>query len=540
MDRRQFLKLGGVASATSLLSGCSSLFDGSEKTPREDTPATRSPSSATTRDDADDLLAAPTTRRGIEFDTVLDAVDDLGMDPNGEKPIDDALASAIDDGTLVVFPPGRYLATEEHSYETPIQRFGMLGLGTSRRDVQFVFPKGNEGAPDPADYIFLRIDHQGARDVLVENLTIQQTPDEVTGVGTKFVIADGLRLIDLEFAGFSPNTSRHSPSYSVIAHITDRDGVGVIRRFVSVGGGVVSEYPNRKTPIGAFHDHRGELRIEDAHVEESGSHSAYVSRTQGCVRVLGGLFRNNDNTNLRMSGGGHPNKRSWVKGARIEIDLEAAQHLREGEYYENPRGLRVESGGENDYGHHGLLVEDVDVVIRSNLDAGGLPLLQLEHTHGSTTVRNSRFVSSVEDVTPIAAYSPIREMIDGPTGLTLDSVVVQTDAKRVLDGGAIVITGRPNSTIEDSSVRLVDGWVDGIRTANTDGLSIDNTTIESRQRTNIPRIAGTSSSAFGWNDGVVIRDATNCNLRRTVIDVPGTPTQFVNSQVETKQISIRN
>jgi hypothetical protein len=538
MDRRQFLKLGGAAAATSLLAGCSSLFGGSESTP-DDAVGTRSPPAATTRDDADDLLAAPTTRHGIEFDSVRNAVDDLGMDPEGEDPIDDALASAIGDGTLVVFPPGRYLATREHDYETPIQRFGLLGLGTSRRDVQFVFPKGNEGAPDPADYIFLRIDHEDARDVLLENLTIQQTPDEVTGVGTKFVLADGLRLIDLEFGGFSPNTSRHAPSYSVIAHITDRDGVGVIRRFVSVGGGVVDEYPNRKTPIGAFHDHRGELRIEDAHVEESGSHSVYVSRTRGCVRVLGGLFRNNDNTNIRMSGGGHPRKASWIKGARVEIDLQAAEQLREGERYQNPRGIRVEAGGEHDYGYHGLLIEDVDVVIESNLDAGGLPLLQLEHTHGSTTVRNSRFASAVEAVTPIAAYSPIREIIDGPTGLTLESVAVETAATRVLDGGAVAINGRPNSTIEDTTIRLVDGWVDGVRTADTDGLVIDNTTIESRARTNVPPIAGASEAAFGWNDGVVIRDATGCNLRRTVIDVPGVPTRFVNSQVETKNISVR-
>ncbi|MFB6130927.1 MAG: hypothetical protein ABEJ28_08915, partial [Salinigranum sp.] len=267
MNRRQYLKLvGGVGWAAS-------------------------PASAGRAD----ASAVPLTRHGIRFDRVDRAVEDLGMDPTGTVPIDDALDRAHRDGTLVVFPPGRYLATSEHRWHGDVSAFGMLGLGNSHRDVQFVFPPGNAGARAPANYRFLYV--TGGRDHLLENVTIQQTPDETTGVGMYFKQEDGLHVEDVELAGFNPSWS-HDPGFGIIAAITDRTGVGVIRRFTCTGGGVVEEYPKRKTPIGSFDRHRGELRILEPHIEEAGEHSMYVSRTLGCVRVEDGLFVNNDNSNL--------------------------------------------------------------------------------------------------------------------------------------------------------------------------------------------------------------------------------------------------
>ncbi|RDZ92102.1 hypothetical protein DEQ92_22635, partial [Haloferax sp. Atlit-6N] len=51
--------------------------------------------------------AAATERYGIQFSTVVDAVDDLGLDPNGNDPIDSTLEDALASGdTLVEFPAG--------------------------------------------------------------------------------------------------------------------------------------------------------------------------------------------------------------------------------------------------------------------------------------------------------------------------------------------------------------------------------------------------------------------------------------------------
>lgn len=538
MERRQFLKLGSAVAGAGVLSGCQSISwtDDERSTDRDPTETRRPETETNTPPTTDKITDGPTTRHGITFENVLHAVDDLGMDPEGNEPIDAALDKAHGDDTLVVFPPGNYLARKEHHYETPTKRFGLLGLGESRNDVQFVFPKGNKGAPDPSDYIFFHIENKNARDYLFENLTFQQTNDMVTGVGTKFRVKDGLRLVDIEFAGFSPNTNLHGPSYSVIAHIADRSGVGVIRRFVSVDGGVVSEYPHRKTPIGVFHNHQGELRIEDAHIEESGSHSMYASRSRGCVRVEGGVFRNNANTNLRLSGGGHPKKRSWIKGAKVEIDLEKAKHLRDGQQYNGLRGIWVESGGAYNYGYSDLLIEDVEVVARSNRNAQNLPLLLVDFSHGSVTVRNCRFHSELEEVQPVDIRQPDRKMIDGDVGVTLENVEVTTTAKRVIDNSAIQFESRPGSTVKNSKVNLSIGWVDGILASNSNGLTIVDTDIRTKLRPDMPELNLDDINAF--NNGIVIRNSKDCRIENVNIEVPNNPTKYIESNVTEKQVFV--
>jgi hypothetical protein len=467
-------------------------------------------------------IEAPVTRHGITFGTVVDAVDDLGMDPTGHEPIDDALEEAYGDDTLLALPPGRYLVADQHEWDAGVEGFGLLGLGTGRENVELVFPPGNAGAPDPANHWFLRV--SSGRDHLVENLTVQQTGDRVTGVGALFRLADGLRIVDVEFAGFDPEWS-HAPGFSLLTEITDQDGVGVIRRFVSTDGGVVSEYPKRKTPIGAFSPHRGELRIKDAHVEESGSHSAYVSRTNGCVRVEGGLFRNNDNTNLRLSGGGHPNKRSWVRGSRIVVDVEGAAHLPDGERYQGARGIWVEAGGKHEYGHGDLLIEGVSAVARSN--AAPFPLLLVEHSHGSVTIRNSRFASAVRGVTPVDARWTYDTVDDGGA-LTVESVRIDAPG-RTAAGSALDVDERPGTVIRDATITLTAGSVDGLAADRTNDLRVLDSTIRARLPSQAPTAAGTIA---GNNDGVAIRDSTNCLLRDLAIDVPGRATNVVNSGVE--------
>ncbi|WP_396613378.1 twin-arginine translocation signal domain-containing protein (plasmid) [Haloferax sp. S1W] len=540
MKRRDVLRTSGAAVAAGFLAGCVTFFDGgrTKGETKPDSTVTMSPSEPNDGfiPSKEDILDAPTTLHGITFDTVLHAVDDLGMDPTGTVPIDDAFDEGYGDGTLIAFPPGDYLATDEHRYRTPTHRFGLIGLGESRRDVQFVFPPGNEGAPDPTNFRFLMF--TAGRDVVIENLTFQMTDDDVTGVETIFILDDGFWMVDVEFAGFMPR-ERYAPSNNVIAHITDPDGVGVIRRFVSLGGGVVGTYPSRGTPIGVFWSHRGELRLEDAHIEESGSHSIYASRAQGCIRVEGGLFRNNDNTNLRISGGGHPTKRSWIRGARVEIDVDRATKLPPGEHYESTRGIWVEAGGSHNPGYGNLLIEDVDAVIYSNGSASNLPLLLIDSSHGSVTVRNSRFRSFVEHVEPIDVREPSAQAVNGPTEVHIENTVVETTAKRVIDeGAALSISGRPNSTVTGSTIKLVDGWVDGIRVERSDGFTATDLEIISLARTDPPTAENLADEAFGWNRGIIIRGSVECNLRRLVIAVPGVPTYFEDSQVEVELISL--
>jgi len=77
LDRRSYVKLGGAVALSTL-----------------PTPASAAGSRTV-------------TRYGIEFDEVLDAVEDLGLDPTGSAPVDRAIRAA-GDGALIQFPDGIY------------------------------------------------------------------------------------------------------------------------------------------------------------------------------------------------------------------------------------------------------------------------------------------------------------------------------------------------------------------------------------------------------------------------------------------------
>jgi hypothetical protein len=521
MNRRTFLSRVGAAVSISGLAGCS-LWDDSTAGQPDRTPSVpESPTSAATtapetpNRTETETPTPPLTRRGITFETVLHAVDDLGMDPSGERPIDAALDEAYGEERIVVFPPGTYLATEQHVWNEDIAGFGMVGLGETERDVQFVFPRGNRGAPDPANYWFLRV--ESGRDHLLENVTVQQSDDVVTGVGMVFYLADGLQIHDVELAGFNPAYG-HDPGFGIVAAITTRAGVGVVEGFTCTGGGVVDVYPKRKIPIASYHNHRGELRVLDAHIANAGEHSLYVSRTRGCVRVEDGLFVNNDNSNLRMSGGGHPEKRSWAKNCDIVIDTENARRLPEGERYQGARGIWVEAGGEYDYGHTDLLLEDIDVAMLSN--ARPAVLLLHEHSHGALTVRNGSFRSEVEGATVVDSRFPY-QWVQQPYGLTLDGVDVRTSATQTVSGYAVRVDGRPDSVLRDIDVGLVAGSVNGVLVESADGASVIDTDITTRVAERPDYIARWDRAAMSENVGIVVRDTRNYTIEGVDSVVPG-------------------
>lgn len=535
MNRRTFLaQAGSVVGLAGIVGivGCTALderFDdgsASTTTPRRTETSTAGNQVTSTADNTgttatspppstDGELAAPMTCHEIHFETVLNAVDDLGMDPNGNEPIDAALEEAYGDGTLVAFPPGQYLARRQHEWDREVSGFGLVGLGETNGDVQFVFPEGNRGAPDPANYWFFKI-HSG-RDHLLENFTIDQTDDEVTGVGMAFYLTDGLHIQNVELAGFNP-AFHHDPGFGIIAAITSRSGVGVIDGFTCTDGGVVDVYPKRKTPIGAFEPHVGELKITGAHIAESGSHSLYVSRNRGCVRVEDGLFVNNDNSNLRLSGGGHPEKRSWAKNCRILIDTDEATTLRGGEQYQGARGIWVESGGENQYGHTDLLLENVHVTARSN--ARPAVLLLHEHSHGSLTVRDSTFRSDIEGATVVDSRFPFRDWVESPYKLTLDNVTVATTAWGTVSGYAVRIASRPGSVVRNTDIDLSPADVDGLLIKNSEGARVVDVDIAAELSGPSDHRRQVPGADIGSNVGVVIKETEDYTIERLSTRVP--------------------
>lgn len=447
IERRSFLHLAGAAS----VAGASVLSTG-------------------TADAAEE-------RHGITFQRVLNAVDDLGMDDTGQQAIDSALSSAAGDGTLIVFPQGTYRVNQQLTLKN-VSNFGIVGASSDRSDVQFVTNSGN------ALQWIVAVD---GRNHLYENFTMQQTRDEKTSFTCVWKLPTGLHVENVDLAGWNPRDDVYDTKPGLRPQITSRDGVGVLKNFACTGGGVVDTYPARRVPIWMGPAHRGELRVVDCHVEESGSHAIYASRTNGCIRVEGGLFKNNDNTNMRIASG-HPSKLSWIRGAEIVVDTDNAKHLPDGERYQQTRGIRCESGFQ---GWSGLLVEDCDIIFKSTPNSAGL--IAVHRTHGAVTVRNTRLRNEVDGVPFINAKQPNYSDVDAPYDLTLENVSITGAAANT--HAAVRVDGRNGSVVEKSCI----------------------------EREN--------------SAGVKILDSENCAVRDTNINVPGEATIFQDSSVSTSNIT---
>lgn len=450
IDRRDYLKLAGVAS----LAGGSLFASGG----------------------AD----AAEQRHGITFDRTLDAVADLGMDDSGDRAIDGELSSAAGDGTLVLFPPGTYRVNEQLTLKD-VSNFGIVGSSGTRSDVEFVTNSGN------ALQWLVAV---GGRNHLYENFVMQQTSDQETSFSNVFKLSTGLHVENVELAGFNPRDDITDTKNAMRPHITSRDGVGVIKDFVCTGGGVIDEYPNRRVPIWMGPAHRGELRLVNAHIEESGSHSIYASRTNGCIRVEGGLFKNNDNTNLRLSSG-HPDKLSWVKGAEVVIDTANAEHLPDGEHYQNVRGIKVESGFQ---GWSGLLIEDCDLVMKSAPASQGL--IKVEDNHGAVTVRNTRLHNAITGTPCINVEKPNYSDVDSPYDVTLENVSITGPAAS--SDCAVTIRGRNGSSVQNACIHRDGG--DGVRIADSDNCTVADSNINVPGQATIFRNSTVDTSGLTYGD----------------------------------------
>lgn len=442
MNRRTYLgalSLAGVVGSA----GCFDVF-------RRDETATPSPSST-----ASPPVTSPrptdTPDLRERFDSIVDMAVDVGVDREGREPIDAALQSAVADDTLLAFPPGTYRVAEG-ALVAFARNFGIVGTGDDRSAVRFVHPEGFSDR-------FINV--RDGRDVLLRNFTIDQTADEVTNSGIVVLNDDGARIEDVEVAGFTPARSQGTPDLNI--HITTPNGRGVVRRFVTKGGGRVGVYPASYPGIYSGPQHSGTLELVDCHVEECGSNGVYASRTNGGVQITGGLFKNNDVAQVRICGEG-----SFIRNARIVVDTADTTDTRG--TYDTVRGLWWESGW---MGKTGGYVENCDFALGSA--ANPRALLQIDGTAGSVTVRNSRFTFDTRDQRYWGVYAaaPGVSNMGGrpskPWAITLENV---TFTGRTGDGAAAEIVTRPNTVLADVTVDQR-GTSDGVVLRTPTGARID-------------------------------------------------------------------
>ena len=306
--RRRYL--GALGAAVASAAGCLGLVPGDEPNdPPDDrdggdgAPGNGSDGSGGGSDgelDDEDLG----TRHGIEFDRVIDAVDDLGLDPTGSAPVNDRLEDALSEGTLVRFPEGEYRVLGEIVLSA--DRVGVFGDG----DVRFL---------PPAGYTRLLFNFdQVPDDVLIENVDVDIRADDTT-TGIRLKCRNRFHIQDVEFLGRGTSESPSGTPSAFVLAIGDEDGRGVLRNAVAKKGSRIDGYKGGNGRIGVWvgWTNKGTVRIEGCDLREFGNNGVYGSRTPGDVEIVDCYFLNNNAASARIAGEG-----SYVEDCTIEIDLE--------------------------------------------------------------------------------------------------------------------------------------------------------------------------------------------------------------------------
>lgn len=478
-DRRAVL--GVLTAGFAALSGCN-VLDESDR-PADDSPSDDGP--ATTPDD--DSGGFDPEEYDIEFDRVVHAVDDLGMDPTGEEPIDDALADAFETGTRIEFPPGDYTVAEEPPTDPPHNpsRFGLVGIGESHTDVQFHFPN----AADQEGFWFIY--QKGGEDVILANFSIQLTDDERTSVSILLDANDNGIAVDLEWLGFIPAQAQSAGSLLRMnvdrANGATTDGVNIARR-ITIGrhgsylGGHQSS--TNTTPGTTFMRHKpthiGELRLEDVHFEQCGHNAMRSTNNNGVVTVKGGYFLNCDVSSLRFQGGDHPTKKSVIDGARIEHDHSKLNDTRGTEPHQ-AAGIMIDTRR----GNSGLTIRNCELIYKDISvapdNAGSLwGIIRCTNTvrsnPGGFTVENCKIRNDTQ--APTLWVQSRKPGAKEQRGIRLDGLDVAVTSETQTNGCIFEIEdGRDGTRVSDCCIQAENGDFDGITIKNCNNVLVEDSHI---------------------------------------------------------------
>ncbi len=387
--------------------------------------------------------AAATTRHGISFDTVIDMVEDAGCDPSGNEPCDSNLQEAAGSDTLLLFPSGTYLFTEKNGLNG-YSNFGIVGDGEATFTV-----------PDDFNEKVLTVNY--GTGLLFENITIDQsnaTPD------VQLAPDDGLEVHDVEVVGqgISSATEGGDPGYALSPMVRSSGGSGMVENFVALNEGKMGAYARTGIWIGAVNE--GTMTLRNCNVQGFSGNGVYASRTPGVVQVEGGLYKNNDVSQVRIGSAG-----SYIEGVTAETDVSESDSPNPEDFL-NGSGLRLEKPVD---GSSGAEIRDCDVRIGPDVNADtGIKVFQ---NYGDFSIENTRVEFNPDEAYAIRAASP--DGSDGVSG-TIQNVSITGEADGFV---GVLIEDRPDTVVENSCIQQTGSGRIGLALDNCDGSRVEDCTI---------------------------------------------------------------
>ncbi|MFB6165578.1 MAG: right-handed parallel beta-helix repeat-containing protein [Haloarculaceae archaeon] len=268
------------------------------------------------------------------FGTVIDA-SDVGADATGGESINPLLEEHVADDTLLMFPPGEYLMTEQFRF-TDYRNVGIVG-----NDATIV--PGTVEAMDgrlatagtfsgPTRLFRLGVSYAPGDELRFEGLTFDFTADNSGFRAIEAYVKRDMLVRDVDVTGRHDLASFGPALFSV----TDPDGISTVEGFRAPDGGAFSEDTlgdiwRGPTGILVPRSHEGKLWFRDCELGGFPDNGLYASSTAGRVVVKGGTYKNSNASNIRLYG-----DYSYVKDATVVVDAAEDGH--------NQPGIRLDDG----------------------------------------------------------------------------------------------------------------------------------------------------------------------------------------------------
>jgi hypothetical protein len=403
-------------------------------------------------------------RHGIAFKRTVNMVEDAGCDPTGNEPCNEKITEAVDDYTLLKFPPGEYKLTDR-SVVLGATNLGFVGEG----DVRFTVPANFN------EKVLIVDDGTG---VLFENIDLDLTADGATP-GLHLGANDDLEVHDVEFIGqgIHPDSDPRdegggdpSVTNAFTPIVRSSDGTGRVTNVTAENAGLMGAYNGGDGRVGVWIgiSHQGTIELENCHIEGFPNNGLYCSRTYGAVQVEGGVFRNNDITQVRLS-----SRDSYVKNAAIQADFNDSESPNPEDVL-NSRGVRFEAGR---FGSSGASVENCDIAIIAtpNSDGG----VVVGNDGANHAIDNSRIGIDVDGVRGVYAKPPTgygsRPPPPEPHTLAMRGVSITGTAA---GNEAVRIDQRFESSVADCCIHQDGADRAGVKLVDSTQNTVKNATID--------------------------------------------------------------
>jgi hypothetical protein len=268
------------------------------------------------------------------FSTVID-MGEAGADPDANEPINGLLEEYAADDTLLMFPPGRYLMTEQFRH-TGYENFGLVGNdativpGTIKElDGRSVVSGTFSG---PTRLFRLGTTYSPGNKLLFEGFDFDYTARHSGFRAIEAYVKREMLVRDIDIIGTHDVGSFGPALFSVL----DPEGISTVEGFRAPDGG---EYT--KHTIGSIEDgptgiliprsHKGKVWLRDCELGGFPDQGVYSSTLDGRTIVKGGVYKNSNSANIRLM-----SDYSYIQDATIIVDDKHDGH--------NQRAIRLDRG----------------------------------------------------------------------------------------------------------------------------------------------------------------------------------------------------